>query len=202
MACFAGDVGFKYSWQTQKLLPHMSLSPMNGYLAPGQHVKVQVTFHPRSAAADIRVDNVPCSIEGMHDPPQLSLSGSASESAHVEATMQFKCRVRESTSQDIVLKNPSWQHWTLKPKIDHPMWSGKELVMVPAYETVKYTLVYQPLTKTKEGQTHRGTVFFPIPDGTGLLYMLEGNSLDPAPIAVLQRYASTPHSIVGSFQGP
>lgn len=161
---------------------------MNGFLAPGQHVKVQVTLHPQSVCADIRVDNVPCHIEGRHEPLHLSLSGSASESARVESTLNFQCRVRESASQQIVLKNPSSQHWTLKPKIDSSVWSGKELVMVPAYETVEYSLTYRPLSKTKEGDAHKGTVFFPIPDGTGLLYKLQGTSTDPAPIAVLQRY--------------
>ena len=183
--CNAGDVGFKFSWQAEKLAPHMSLVPTNGFLAPGQHVKVTVSLRPKSACADIRVDDLQCHIEGLHEPLHLDLSGSASENTHVESTLTFQCRVRESTTQTISLKNPSSQHWTLKPKLDNSVWSGKELVMVPAYETVEYTLVYTPLNKTKEGDN--GTIFFPIPDGTGIVYKLQGTSTDPAPVAIIQR---------------
>jgi hypothetical protein len=46
---------------------------------------------------------------------------------------------------------------------------------VPAGGSADYTLVYKPLTMTTaEGQPHEGSVFFPIPDGSGLLYKLYG----------------------------
>jgi hydrocephalus-inducing protein len=46
---------------------------------------------------------------------------------------------------------------------------------VPAGGSAEYTLVYKPLTMTPaEGQPHEGSVFFPIPDGSGLLYKLYG----------------------------
>jgi hydrocephalus-inducing protein len=181
-----GDVGFKFSWLAEKLAPHMSLVPACGFLPPGQHAKVSVTLHPDKECADIRVDDLQCQIEGMHEPLHLAISGSASKSTQVESTLSFQCRVRESVSQAVALKNRSSQHWTLKPKIENPVWSGKELVMVPAYETVEYTLVYKPLVNTKEGKDV-GTIFFPIPDGSGILYKLEGSSTSPAPVAVLQR---------------
>jgi hydrocephalus-inducing protein len=48
-------------------------------------------------------------------------------------------------------------------------------VQVPAGGSAEYTLVYKPLTMTPaEGQPHEGSVFFPIPDGSGLLYKLYG----------------------------
>jgi hydrocephalus-inducing protein len=181
-----GDVGFKFSWQTEKLAPHMSLAPANGFLAPGQHVKVNVTLQPKAECADIRVDDLQCHIEGNHEPLHLAISGSASVNTQAESTLSFQCRLRESMSQTISLKNPSSQHWTLKPKIDNCVWSGKELVMVPAHETVEYTLVYKPLGKTKE-EKDAGTIFFPLPDGSGILHKLQGLSTAPAPMAVLQR---------------
>ena len=57
--------------------------------------------------------------------------------------------------------------------------------MVPAYETVEYNLVYKPLNKTTEGDS--GTIFFPIPDGSGIVYKLQGKSTDPAPMATIRR---------------
>lgn len=48
-------------------------------------------------------------------------------------------------------------------------------MQVPAGGSAEYTLVYKPLTMTPaEGQPHEGSVFFPIPDGSGLLYKLYG----------------------------
>lgn len=164
----------------------MSLVPTNGFLAPGQHVKVSISLKPQSECADIRVDDVQCHIEGMNEPLHLAISGSASKHTKVESTVQFSCRVRESISQTIVLKNPSSQDWTLKPRIDNPLWSGKELVMLPAHATVDYTVVYRPLSQAP-AEGHTGSVFFPFPDGTGMLYNLQGTSTDPAPVAVIQR---------------
>jgi hypothetical protein len=49
------------------------------------------------------------------------------------------------------------------------------VAQVPAGGSAEYTLVYRPLTMTPgEGQPHEGSVFFPIPDGSGLLYKLYG----------------------------
>lgn len=48
-------------------------------------------------------------------------------------------------------------------------------VQVPAGGSAEYPLVYKPLTMTPaEGPPHEGNVFFPIPDGSGLLYKLHG----------------------------
>lgn len=48
-------------------------------------------------------------------------------------------------------------------------------VQVPAGGCAEYTLMYRPLTMTPtEGQPHEGSVFFPKPDGSGLLYKLYG----------------------------
>lgn len=45
---------------------------------------------------------------------------------------------------------------------------------VPAGGRAEYTLTYRPLTMSSSGAPHEGSVFFPIPDGSGLLYKLTG----------------------------
>jgi len=41
--------------------------------------------------------------------------------------------------------------------------------------SAEYQLLYKPLTMTPaDGPSHQGSVFFPIPDGSGLLYKLLG----------------------------
>lgn len=48
------------------------------------------------------------------------------------------------------------------------------LVQVAAGSSAEYTLIYKPFTMTADEQPHEGSVFFPIPDGSGLLYKLHG----------------------------
>lgn len=50
---------------------------------------------------------------------------------------------------------------------------------MPANSSATYTLTFRPLTMSAAEQPHQGSVFFPIPDGTGLLYMLEGRAEQP-----------------------
>lgn len=45
---------------------------------------------------------------------------------------------------------------------------------VPAGGRAEFSLTYKPLTMAPPERPHQGTVFFPIPDGTGLLYNLTG----------------------------
>ena len=45
--------------------------------------------------------------------------------------------------------------------------------------TAKYELTYCPMTMTAEGETQQGTLFLPRPDGTAILYKLEGVSQPP-----------------------
>ena len=53
-----GDVGAKFAFDMKALAPHFSVFPGDGFLAPGQDVKLEVTFHPRSINADIRMERV------------------------------------------------------------------------------------------------------------------------------------------------
>lgn len=53
-----GDVGTKFVWDTSALGPHFSVSPSDGFLAPSQDVKLDITFHPTGVHADIRVERV------------------------------------------------------------------------------------------------------------------------------------------------
>lgn len=58
-------------------------------------------------------------------------------------------------------------------------WTGPEIVSVPANSSANYTLTFRPLTMSAASQPHEGSIFFPIPDGTGLLYRLEGRAEKP-----------------------
>jgi hypothetical protein len=45
---------------------------------------------------------------------------------------------------------------------------------VPAGSSASYPLSYAPLTMTTANALHEGSAFFPLPDGSGLLYKLSG----------------------------
>lgn len=68
------------------------------------------------------------------------------------------------------------------------------MLEVPAGATASYELTFQPMTMTGaeggvveggvgEGEKkHTGTLFFPLPDGTAVLYRLEGCADPPAEV--------------------
>jgi hydrocephalus-inducing protein len=179
-----------------------------GFLAPGQDVKLEVTFHPTAVNPDIRVEQLRCRLTGsagalaaLPEPPPaassggsagrqapapqalqtipdllLTLTGTCSASEPVGEPVVFRCKVRASTSKALRLDNTSSANWQLRPIISHEFWSGPEFVQVPAGGSAEYALVYKPLAMTPpgEGQPHKGSVFFPLPDGSGLLYVLHG----------------------------
>ena len=51
-------MGAKFAFDVKALGPHFSVFPGDGFLGPGQDVKLEVTFHPRSINADIRMERV------------------------------------------------------------------------------------------------------------------------------------------------
>eukprot|EP00879_Flechtneria_rotunda_P018040 GHRR01018909.1.p1 GENE.GHRR01018909.1~~GHRR01018909.1.p1 ORF type:complete len:542 (+),score=201.99 GHRR01018909.1:696-2321(+) len=191
-----GDVGSKFVWDTKPLAPNFSISPAEGFLAPGQDVKLEVSFHPTAVNPDIRVERLCCRMitsdapaaaegsskvaadsataPGLHDL-LLTVTGACAASEAVGEPLVFRCNVRTSTSKSIQLQNPSSTNWQLRPVITNDFWSGPEFVQIPAGGIADYQLVYKPMTMTAAGgPPHEGSVFFPVPDGSGLLYRLQG----------------------------
>ena len=70
-------------------------------------------------------------------------------------------------------------HWDLCPVIEGEYWTGPDMFTVEPQTTKPYEMTYRPLTMTVENQKHRGTVFFPLPDGQGLLYNVLGTADAP-----------------------
>ena len=65
---------------------------------------------------------------------------------------------------------------------------GKDTLEVPASGQADFEVFYKPLTMTKNAQvpdikdeTHEGNLFFPLPDGTAIMYNLIGRSKPPEP---------------------
>ena len=99
----------------------------------------------------------------------------------------------------IKIDNTEDKEWAINPTISTKessgtgdYFSGKQTFIVPAKGSANYEVVYLPKIMTtrkvkKEGaaeestveELHMGSVFFPLPNGTALLYNLKGVATQP-----------------------
>lgn len=188
-----GDIGASFSWNVAQLrdVP-FTVSPTNGYVAPGQETTIDFVFQPRTIRHDIRCNRLECRLEGTQ-PVYVTLSGSCVEVAPARETIVISTAVRsKELSKSIVLKNHTNTLWTLTPIISGEYFSGPETVIIDPNSTKNYELTYLPLTEGNYSYMkkfvslnvflsgkHTGTLFFPLPDGNGLLYNVVGNAEPP-----------------------
>jgi len=175
-----GDVGTKFSFEAAAFAPHFSIFPSEGFVAPNQDVKLEITFHPTSLDPDIRVERVRCVVEGGGELA-LTLTGSCAAQEAQEGKLEFRTAVRRTAAQSVTIKNTTIKAWHLKPTIQNDFWSGAEFLEVPAGKEAQYVLTYAPLAMSTADAPHNGTVFFPMPDGTAILHALEGVADEPQP---------------------
>ncbi|XP_053127193.1 hydrocephalus-inducing protein homolog isoform X2 [Hemicordylus capensis] len=174
-----GDVGVGFKWDAKRFKPDFSIKPVEGYISAGMDVSFEVTFHPCEQSQDIRYENLRCQIQG-REPLKLTLSGCCVGVPPVKEVVNFICQVRAKHIQTIMLSNRTNQPWTLRPIIEGEQWKGPEFVRVEAHQQNKpYEITYRPLAMNVEGKKDQGSIFFPLPDGTGLLYLLQGTTEPP-----------------------
>jgi len=99
--------------------------------------------------------------------------------------------VRKATTQNITIQNTEDKEWAINPTIStkdvSDYFTGKETFIVPPKSSGNYEVVYLPKSMTKkEGGVetgaelpHLGSLFFPLPNGTALLYNLKGIATAP-----------------------
>ncbi|XP_064315287.1 hydrocephalus-inducing protein homolog [Phalacrocorax carbo] len=174
-----GDIGVKFKWDIESFKPDFSISPTKGYISPGMDVPFIVTFHPSKPSHAIHYEGLQCFIQGS-EPLQLTLAGCCMETPVTKETLTFTCDVREKYSQTILLSNPSNEAWTMQPVIEGEHWKGPEFFHLEANQKNKpYKITYKPQTMSSENKKHQGSIFFPLPDGTGLYYFLQGTAEAP-----------------------
>lgn len=73
--------------------------------------------------------------------------------------------------------------------IEGEYFHGLESLLVKPQSASQYEVIYHPLimTNNEVKQKHLGSVFFPLPDGTGLMYNLAGVANAPLTIDKIQR---------------
>ncbi|XP_063801928.1 hydrocephalus-inducing protein homolog isoform X2 [Pseudophryne corroboree] len=174
-----GELGARFQWDTKRFQPDFTISPVTGYITAGTEVTFDVVFHPHEISSDIHYENLNCFIEGSKTLT-LTLSGSCVGLPSTKEVVNFQCNVRSKQTQTILLSNKTNHTWHLQPVIDGEHWRGPEVITVEAHQQNKpYEITYQPLAMSAEGKKHQGSIFFPLPDGTGLFYILNGVAEPP-----------------------
>ena len=183
-----GDIGAKFSWDSSKLQPNFSITPLEGYISPGMDIPLEITFHPLELNPDIRAENVICKIEGA-PALNLTLSGMCVPQPSQADVFKFATPVRTSETKSIVLNNRSNYFWRISPIIENDSWIGPEIIEVDPGQAKSYDITFSPCDSvgTGEGGRHEGTIFFPLPDGNGILYRLQGNVDKPLPSGNINR---------------
>ncbi|KAB0347974.1 hypothetical protein FD754_012831 [Muntiacus muntjak] len=182
-----GDVGARFKWDARKLEPPFSISPEEGYITAGMEVSFEVTYHPTEVGKEILHKNLLCFIQG-GSPLSLTLSGVCVGPPSVKEVVNFTCQVRSKHTQTIMLSNRTNQTWNLHPIIEGEHWEGPEFITLEPHQQNKpYEITYRPRTMNVENRKHQGTLFFPLPDGTGWLYQLHGTSELPKAVANIYR---------------
>nr|XP_023421731.1 hydrocephalus-inducing protein homolog [Cavia porcellus] len=178
-----GDMGASFKWDIKKFEPHFSISPDEGYITAGMEVPLEVTYHPTEVGKETLCKNIPCFIQG-GSPLSLTLSGVCVGPPAAKEVVNFTCQVRSKHTQTILLSNRTNQTWNLHPIFEGEHWEGPEFVTLEAHQQNKpYEITYRPRTMNLENRKHQGTLFFPLPDGTGWLYALHGMAELPKAVA-------------------
>jgi len=192
-----GDVGTKFTWDAKKFGPHFSIFPAEGFLGPNQDTRLEVTFHPGKVDSDIRVERIRCKVEGGEDR-YLTLTGSCVEQDGDATEVRFQCAVRGSVKQTVSIHNTSTtQAWQLQPVFRNDAWSGSEFLSVPPGGKADYAITFRPTAMSSADAPAEGTLFFPLPDGSGLLYKLVGVAAAPVPEGTLELEVSAKSRFAG-----
>lgn len=182
-----GDMGASFRWDVQAMKPEFVIYPAIGYISAGMHVTFDVTLNPGELSSDVRKQNVKCFVEGVPKPLTLTLTGSCVQVVAQKEQHHFETNVRQRDTKQISIWNKTNAQWNLRPVIEGDYFFGLENFVVDANSSNSYEIAYCPMTMTTADRKHNGSVFFPLPDGTGLLYNLIGAANVPKPAAKIQR---------------
>ncbi|KAK5867885.1 hypothetical protein PBY51_012341 [Eleginops maclovinus] len=176
-----GDIGAKFQWKSDTFPPEVSVSPAKGYISPGMEVPFEVTFAPVELNNDMRHENLSCWVEGSSSPVKFTVTGSCIIASTSKEVLSFVCQVRGSHNHTLPVVNPTNQQCSVRPLIEGEQWSAAPVLILRPHQSKTYDITYRPLSLTGDGQKHQGSVFFSFPDGTGMLYSLQGTAEPPKP---------------------
>lgn len=188
-----GDVKANFTWDKKSFGDNFTISPTTGFINPNSNLDLEITFHPKIVDNAINA-KVTCAVQG-GDSLSLNLLGKSVKQEGTELKMDFKSVVRKQTTHNITIQNPEEKEWAINPTIStldnasKGYFIGNPTLVVKAKSSAQYEVTYCPKTMTKrekkedgtdgEDITHKGSIFFPLPNGNALLYNLNGVSTEP-----------------------
>lgn len=182
-----GDIGVRYRWDVTQFHPDFTISPAEGYISAGMDAALEIVFNPLGVKSDIRYEQLVCEIEGGRSL-NLTLTGSCILAPMQNEVLKFNVPVRQSESKSVTITNKTTMNWHVRPVIEGTVWSGADIVDIEPGQSKAYEITYTPLAMTStDGPRHEGSLFFPLPDGTGILYKLTGVAEKPAPEQSISR---------------
>ncbi|XP_022253141.1 hydrocephalus-inducing protein homolog [Limulus polyphemus] len=158
-----------------------------GAVVQGCQLSYTLLFHNIGDLTSRRfyIKNIPCQVEGGENV-FLTLLGSCIKPTVIREKLSFSVKVRQSETQYIKLINPINESVVIQPVYTGQWWTGpKELSLTP-HGSGEYPITYSPLKMSKES-IHKGSIFFPFPNGDGFFTELEGVSEAPVVNDVIVR---------------
>uniref|UniRef100_A0A8C5EU15 Hydrocephalus-inducing protein-like n=1 Tax=Gouania willdenowi TaxID=441366 RepID=A0A8C5EU15_GOUWI len=176
-----GEVNARFQWKAESFPAELSITPAKGRICPGMKVPFELTYAPVKLSNNTRYENLCCLVEGSSSPTKLTVAASCVAASPNKEVMNFACPVRGSHTLPVSLLNPTNQRCSVRPVIKGKEWSTQLLVSLEPHQNMTLDIIYQPLTMTTDGKNHKGSVFFSFPDGSGMLYALQGTADCPKP---------------------
>ena len=190
-----GDVKANFSWDKKMFGQHFTISPASGFINPNSNLDLECTFHPKIVDNGIST-KVTCTVQG-GEPLALNLMGkSVKQEGNDSLKLDFKSVVRKQVTQNVTIQNTEDKEWAINPTISTQddfckgYFLGKPTFIVPAKGSAQYEVIYCPKTMSKKEKKpdsadmvdlpHKGSLFFPLPNGTAQLYNLNGIATEPA----------------------
>jgi len=127
---------------------------------------------------------------------KINLVGnSVSQESSETKDLDFKTVVRKATVQTVEITNTDDKEWAINPTIStqsdsaRGYFTGKQTLVVPAKGKASFEVNYLPKSMTgkqkkadseeMEDVPHTRSLFFPLPNGSAILYQLKGLSTEP-----------------------
>ncbi|KAF8569703.1 hypothetical protein P879_07051, partial [Paragonimus westermani] len=181
-----GDLGAKFTWVEKTFGSGLTIEPMDGFIAPNTEVPFNVTLAPTKLAQEVRMENVTCQLQD-YENKYITITGMCVPPILIKDIISFCAAVRQQDVRGLQIANRTNARWLLRPTIEGAEWTGAQMFEVEAQDTGTYEVIYKPISMTTEGRKHKGSVFIPLPDGTGLLYQLSGTAEAPKPLGKVTR---------------
>ena len=194
----SGDSVAIFKWDVGSFGPHFRVSPLEGRVLAGSDLTFTVTFQPKAVDEDLRAEGMKLMIDGAPPLDLTCLGSCVPQPEDSISELVFDGAVREATTQEVAVTNPTAKPWFLTPVLVGDHWRCANSLEVPPNGSTNFQVTYYPLTMTQGAAESpgasaeqqeawaaarppqlEGSLFFALPTGEALLYTLKGTSTAP-----------------------